>query len=71
MTLSFDHTVRLHDPEYRGFASDNYAGIHPEVLTAIAAANKGHQIAYGWLGLVGVVLVGVAAISVALWAAQR
>ena len=47
MTLSFDHTVRLHDPEYRGFASDNYAGIHPEVLTAIAAANKGHQIAYG------------------------
>ena len=45
--MSFDHTVRLHDPEYRGFASDNYAGIHPEVLTAIAAANKGHQIAYG------------------------
>jgi len=37
----------LHDPEIRGFASDNYSGIHPEVLAAIAAANDGHQIAYG------------------------
>jgi len=37
----------LHDPEVRGFASDNYSGIHPEVLAAIAAANDGHQIAYG------------------------
>ncbi|TPW77661.1 threonine aldolase family protein [Schumannella soli] len=40
-------TERLHDPDYRGFASDNYAGIHPEVLAAIAAANEGHQVAYG------------------------
>lgn len=37
----------LHDPAIRGFASDNYSGIHPEILTAIAAANDGHQIAYG------------------------
>ncbi|GAA3239170.1 low specificity L-threonine aldolase [Actinocorallia longicatena] len=37
----------LHDPASRGFASDNYAGIHPEVLTAIADANGGHQTAYG------------------------
>ncbi|MBN9187141.1 MAG: low specificity L-threonine aldolase, partial [Microbacterium sp.] len=37
----------LHDPNVRGFASDNYSGIHPEVLAAIAAANDGHQIAYG------------------------
>jgi threonine aldolase len=37
----------LHDPGYRGFASDNYAGVHPEVLTAVAAANGGHQISYG------------------------
>jgi len=37
----------LHDPAIRGFASDNYSGIHPEVLAAIAAANDGHQIAYG------------------------
>jgi threonine aldolase len=37
----------LHDRELRGFASDNYAGVHPEVLEAIAAANGGHQIAYG------------------------
>lgn len=31
----------------RGFASDNYAGIHPEVLAAIGAANEGHVSAYG------------------------
>jgi threonine aldolase len=39
--------VRLHDPESRTFASDNYAGALPEVLAAIADANGGHQIAYG------------------------
>jgi threonine aldolase len=37
----------LHDTTYRGFASDNYAGVHPEVLAALAAANGGHQVAYG------------------------
>jgi threonine aldolase len=31
----------------RGFASDNNAGVHPEVLEAIARANQGHVIAYG------------------------
>ncbi|MEN0024245.1 MAG: low specificity L-threonine aldolase [Microbacterium sp.] len=36
-----------HDPAIRGFASDNYSGVHPEVLAAIAEANGGHQIAYG------------------------
>ncbi|MET3805253.1 threonine aldolase [Nakamurella sp. UYEF19] len=39
--------TRLHDVNQRGFASDNYAGVHPEVLQAIADANGGHQIAYG------------------------
>ncbi|MDF1477625.1 low specificity L-threonine aldolase [Leifsonia sp. H3M29-4] len=39
--------TQLHDPAWRGFASDNYAGAHPEVLAAIADANGGHQIAYG------------------------
>ena len=39
--------TQLHDPHYRGFASDNYAGAHPEVLAAIAEANGGHQVAYG------------------------
>ncbi|MET1043692.1 MAG: low specificity L-threonine aldolase [Microbacteriaceae bacterium] len=39
--------TRLHDVNVRGFASDNYAGAHPEVLAAIADANGGHQIAYG------------------------
>ena len=37
----------IHDPSIRGFASDNYAGVHPEVLAAIVAANGGHQVAYG------------------------
>src|SRR5690606_23880984 len=39
--------VTLHDTTFRGFASDNYAGIHPEVLQAISDANGGHQISYG------------------------
>ncbi|MFJ9695349.1 threonine aldolase family protein [Kitasatospora sp. NPDC101183] len=39
--------VRRHDPAVRGFASDNYSGVHPEVLAAIALANDGHQVAYG------------------------
>ena len=34
-------------PIWRGFASDNYAGAHPEVVEAVLAANTGHQVAYG------------------------
>lgn len=40
----------------RHFASDNAAGVHPEVLAAIAAANGGHALAYGadrWTSEVG------------------
>jgi threonine aldolase len=37
----------LHEKNDRGFASDNYAGAHPEIVTAIAEANGGHQISYG------------------------
>lgn len=32
----------------RGFASDNAAGVHPDVLAAIAEANIGHAHAYGY-----------------------
>jgi len=32
---------------WRGFASDNNAGVHPDVLKEIAEANTGHQIGYG------------------------
>src|ERR1700712_1323149 len=39
--------MKLHDENYRGFASDNYAGAHTEVIQAIADANGGHQISYG------------------------
>ena len=31
----------------RSFASDNNAGVHPEVLEAVARANQGHVVAYG------------------------
>lgn len=31
----------------RGFASDNNAGVHPEILKAIASANTGHMVGYG------------------------
>ncbi|MDM7831149.1 threonine aldolase family protein [Cellulomonas edaphi] len=39
--------TRLHDAARRDFASDNYAGAHPQVLHALAEANGGHQRAYG------------------------
>jgi threonine aldolase len=39
--------VTLSPPPWRGFASDNYSGILPEVLAAIQGANNGHQVAYG------------------------
>ncbi|MGI5336610.1 threonine aldolase family protein [Streptomyces sp. CA-181903] len=45
--MSETDAIRRHDPRVRGFASDNYAGAHPEVLAALALANGGHQIAYG------------------------
>jgi threonine aldolase len=31
----------------RGFASDNHAAVHPEVVEALVAANEGHAPAYG------------------------
>ena len=31
----------------RGFASDNNAGVHPEIMKAIESVNTGHVIAYG------------------------
>lgn len=34
-------------PPRRGLSSDNWAGIHPEILAAIAAANVGHAPSYG------------------------
>lgn len=34
-------------PPWRGFASDNAAGAHPEVLEALQRVNSGHQVSYG------------------------
>src|SRR5579884_3889366 len=31
----------------RSFASDNNAGVHPEVLEALSKANQGHVVGYG------------------------
>ena len=39
--------MKLHNENSRVFASDNYAGVLPEVLAAIGEANGGHQVAYG------------------------
>lgn len=36
-----------HDREQVHFGSDNYAGVHPDVLAAIANANGGHVPGYG------------------------
>jgi len=38
--------VRTRKPK-RSFASDNNAGVHPEILNAIVTANNGHVVAYG------------------------
>jgi threonine aldolase len=32
---------------WRGFASDNNAGVHPDILKELAAINQGHAIGYG------------------------
>jgi threonine aldolase len=37
----------INTPVRRAFASDNQAGVHPEALAAIAAANEGHVPSYG------------------------
>ena len=39
--------MQLPTPPDRTFASDNFAGVHPAVLDAIAEANHGHATAYG------------------------
>jgi len=31
----------------KGFASDNYSGVHPDLLSALQRANSGHAAAYG------------------------
>lgn len=41
-------TMQKHaSPAIRSFASDNNAGVHPEVMRAISRANHGHVVAYG------------------------
>lgn len=37
----------LHHPDKISFASDNYSGVHPEIMQALAVANGGHVGAYG------------------------
>ncbi|WP_274572485.1 low specificity L-threonine aldolase [Neisseria leonii] len=39
--------IPLHSPDSHSFASDNYSGVLPEIMAAIAAANGGHTGAYG------------------------
>lgn len=35
------------DDFQRGFASDNFAGVHPQVMERLLACNRGHAMAYG------------------------
>lgn len=39
--------MRAADQQRRHFSSDNWSGVHPEVVAAISAANSGHVPAYG------------------------
>ena len=39
--------MQLPPPPARSFASDNFAGAHPDVVEAVARANQGHAAAYG------------------------
>jgi threonine aldolase len=39
--------VQLPPPPARSFASDNFAGAHPDVVEAVVRANSGHAPAYG------------------------
>lgn len=47
MSIGSTESTQLHDASVISFASDNYSGVHPEVLAALTAANGGHQVAYG------------------------
>jgi threonine aldolase len=37
----------MNPPIWRGFASDNNAGVHPDILKELSAVNPGHAIGYG------------------------
>lgn len=41
------NAVSCDDAFPRGFASDNFAGVHPQVLEKLLACNHGHAMAYG------------------------
>jgi threonine aldolase len=47
LTLLHCCAMEISRQTIRGFASDNNAGVHPEILEAIGRANQGHVIAYG------------------------
>lgn len=38
----------LHPTTQISFASDNYSGVHPKILSALSTCNGGHQPAYGY-----------------------
>jgi threonine aldolase len=40
-------TAAIHSTSRKSFGSDNHAGVHPAIMTAIANANAGDAIAYG------------------------
>ncbi len=42
-----DSQANISMQPWRGFASDNYSGVHPKILEALTRVNSGHQVAYG------------------------
>jgi threonine aldolase len=45
--MSINSNEPIHDISAKSFASDNYSGIHPEILNAILVSNGGHSSSYG------------------------
>ena len=45
--LSFNLRPYLNAMTKKSFASDNYAGVHPEIMKALNRANEGHEPSYG------------------------
>ena len=45
--LTLLHCCVMENSPARGFASDNNAGVHPEILEAVTRVNQGHVVAYG------------------------
>src|SRR5215831_12111772 len=44
---AYHSTMTKQSPKPRHFGSDNYAGMCPEAIASLLAANHGHEVSYG------------------------